>query len=71
MERPMWTCPRCGRQFHNPNGWHSCIAGSGGEDHPAGKPTGVADAYRRFEEMVLALEAYRLGTDGAGRPGSA
>ena len=51
----MWTCPKCGRQFLNPNGWHSCIAGRGIEDHLAGKPEGVAEAYRRFEEMVLAL----------------
>jgi hypothetical protein len=22
--RPMWTCPRCGSRYVNPNAWHSC-----------------------------------------------
>lgn len=48
----MWTCPDCGRQFHTPNGWHSCIPARGVEEHLAGKPPRVADAYRRFEAMV-------------------
>lgn len=51
----MWTCPRCGRQFHNPNGWHSCMPGGGVEEHLAGRPAGVADSYRRFESMVREL----------------
>ena len=48
----MWTCPRCGRQFHNPNAWHSCIPRGGVEDHLTGKPEGVVDAYRKLEAMV-------------------
>ncbi len=48
----MWTCPDCGRQFHTPNGWHSCMARIGVEEHLAGKPPGVVDAYRAFEAMV-------------------
>ena len=23
--RPLWTCPRCGKQFVNPNSYHSCL----------------------------------------------
>lgn len=48
----MWSCPDCGRQFHNANNAHSCMARIGVEEHPAGKPAGVAEAYRRFEAMV-------------------
>lgn len=52
MDRPMWTCPNCGRQFHNINNAHSCMARIGVEEHLAGRPVGVAEAYRRFEAMV-------------------
>jgi Domain of unknown function (DUF5655) len=48
----MWTCPDCGRQFHNANNAHSCMARIGVEEHLAGKPAGVAEAYRRFEALV-------------------
>jgi len=52
MDRPMWTCPDCGRQFHNANNAHSCMARIGVEEHLAGKPAGVAEAYRRIEALV-------------------
>jgi hypothetical protein len=55
MDRPMWTCPDCGRQFHTPIGWHSCISRTAVDQHLAGKPPGVVDAYRRFETMVREL----------------
>ena len=48
----MWTCPDCGRQFHNANNSHSCMARIGVDEHLAGKPAGVADAYRLFEALV-------------------
>ena len=48
----MWTCPDCGRQFHNVNNAHSCMARIGVEEHLAGRPAGVTEAYRRFEAMV-------------------
>ena len=48
----MWTCPDCGRQFHNANNAHSCVARVGVDEHLAGKPAGVADAYHRFEALV-------------------
>lgn len=48
----MWTCPDCGRQFHNANNSHSCMARRGVDEHLAGKPQGVIDAYRAFEAMV-------------------
>lgn len=52
MDRPMWTCPDCSRLFHNVNNAHSCMARIGVEEHLAGKPAGVAEAYRRFEAML-------------------
>lgn len=48
----MWTCPDCGRQFHKANNSHSCMARVGVDVHLAGKPAGVAEAYRRFEALV-------------------
>lgn len=48
----MWTCPDCGRQFHNVNNAHSCMARTGVEEHLAGKSAGVVDAYRALEAMV-------------------
>lgn len=48
----MWTCPDCGREFHIPNGWHSCTSGRAVDDHLAGKPPEVIDAYHKFEAMV-------------------
>lgn len=27
-ERPLWTCPRCGRRFVTANMWHSCHVGT-------------------------------------------
>jgi hypothetical protein len=35
MDRPMWTCPDCGRQFHNINNSHSCMARIGVQEHRA------------------------------------
>lgn len=55
MDRPMWTCPDCGRKFHNPNGWHSCMSRIGVDEHLAGKSQGVVDAYRALEAMVREL----------------
>ncbi len=26
-ERPLWTCPACGRRFVTANSWHSCHVG--------------------------------------------
>lgn len=48
----MWTCADCGREFHIPNGWHSCTFGRAVDDHLAGKPPEVVEAYHRFEAMV-------------------
>lgn len=48
----MWTCPKCGRQFHNLNNAHSCMARIGVEEHLAGRPPAIAEAYRKLEAMV-------------------
>ena len=51
----MWTCPDCGRQFHNANAQHSCIARTAVELHLVGKPQEIVEAYRRFAAMVREL----------------
>ena len=51
-ERPMWTCPKCGRQFVTANAWHSCTPRLTVETHLGGKPDGVVTAYQRLEAMA-------------------
>ena len=60
VERPMWTCPTCGRQFLNAKGWHSCLPSEALEDVMAGKPPGLADAYRKLEAMATEIGPIRV-----------
>lgn len=50
-ERPLWTCPRCERQFANPNQSHACGPPVELAEHFRGRDPAV---YRMFEE-ILAL----------------
>jgi len=50
--RPMWTCPRCGRSFANLNQSHSCLDLSAAE-HLSGKSDLAMSIY---EAVVEALE---------------
>jgi len=53
VDRPLWTCPRCGNQFVNRNQWHSCAVH--GLDEPfAGKPARIREMFERFRAMVEA-----------------
>jgi hypothetical protein len=50
-ERPMWTCPRCGRAFANRNQSHAC----GRFDlaaHLAGRDPAVVATFRRLVELA-------------------
>jgi Domain of unknown function (DUF5655) len=52
-ERPLWTCPDCGRRFVTTNMWHSCYVGTVDDffaNHHNLRP--VFDAYVRFVEGI-------------------
>jgi hypothetical protein len=55
MERPMWTCPDCGRQFATANGWHSCMPRRGVDEMLSGKEPRVSAAFSALEAMVREL----------------
>jgi hypothetical protein len=50
-ERPLWTCPRCGRAFANRNQTHACgrfeLA-----PHLAGRDPAVVATFRRLVELA-------------------
>ena len=48
---PLWTCPRCQRQFANKNQSHACAAYTLAE-HLADKTPEAIAIYRRLEAMV-------------------
>ncbi|HEU4557434.1 MAG TPA: DUF5655 domain-containing protein [Longimicrobium sp.] len=50
-DRPLWTCPRCGRPFANRNQQHSCVAASV-DEHLRGKGERAEALYRAFEAAV-------------------
>lgn len=47
MQRDLWTCPQCGRQFANRNQSHFCSAVTL-EQHFAGKEPQVAATFKRL-----------------------
>jgi hypothetical protein len=49
--KPLWTCPRCRRQFKNRNQAHSC-GQFAVEPLLEGKPPEVVELYDRFTELV-------------------
>jgi hypothetical protein len=55
MDRPMWTCSDCGRQFVIAKVWHSWMPRRGVDEILAGRPEGVVAAYHVFEAMVREL----------------
>jgi hypothetical protein len=52
-ERPLWTCPRCGNEFVNPNQYHSCKRYDL-EALFSGKPARIRALFERFRTMVEA-----------------
>src|SRR5260370_9309020 len=49
--KPLWTCPRCRRQFANRNQAHSCGQFTV-EQLLDGKPPEVVDLYDRLSDLV-------------------
>lgn len=52
-DRPLWTCPACGRPFANRGQPHSCVIASV-DEHLRGKGELAEALYRRFEAAVRA-----------------
>src|SRR5262249_1110720 len=50
--KPLWTCPRCRRQFANRNQSHSCGQFTV-EQLLDGKPQEIVELYERLAEMIL------------------
>lgn len=50
--RPLWTCPRCGKQYVTRNAWHSCVVVSL-ESHFEGKPR----ARELFDAFLAAVRS--------------
>jgi hypothetical protein len=50
--KPLWTCPRCRRQFKNRNQAHSCGQFTV-EQLLDGRSSEVVELYDRFRELVL------------------
>ena len=57
--RPLWTCPKCGRQFVTRNMPHSCGHYSV-EQFLDGKSQHAISLYRRFAPLVRACGAVRI-----------
>ena len=53
-EQPLWTCPRCQRQFANQRQSHAC-SHHALEEHLEGKSPEVVALYHRLEAMIQGL----------------
>jgi hypothetical protein len=51
-DRPLWTCPRCGRTFANRNQSHTCAALGSIEVHFDGKDPTVRATFDRVLEVL-------------------
>jgi Domain of unknown function (DUF5655) len=54
MDRPVWTCPRCGARLVSRNLWHSC-GRFALEDLFAGAAPGVLELAREYVAMLRSL----------------
>lgn len=52
MQRPLWTCPRCGRTFANRNQTHTCAQLSDVDRHFAGAAPVVRSCFDRVLAVV-------------------
>jgi hypothetical protein len=59
VERPLWTCPKCGLKFISKNLWHSCrqatLADWKGKMGPKAR-----QLYRRFEQLISRCGAFHV-----------
>jgi hypothetical protein len=51
VTKPLWTCPRCRRQFANRNQAHSCGRFTVEQLHD-GKPPEMIDLYERLADLI-------------------
>jgi Domain of unknown function (DUF5655) len=51
MPKPLWTCPRCRRQFANRNQAHSCGQFTV-EQLLDGKPQKIGELYARLDDLI-------------------
>jgi hypothetical protein len=58
-ERPLWTCPKCGNQFVNKNGFHSCRRWSLDEAF-RGRPAFVRELFQHFREVIETCGPVRM-----------
>lgn len=54
-DRPLWTCPRCGRTFANVNQTHTCAALGSVDAHFDGKDPAVRAAFERVLAVLAPL----------------
>lgn len=52
--KPLWTCPKCGRQFVSANKYHTCARYSL-DDHFAGKALVVRSVYDQLVALLQSL----------------
>ena len=53
--RPLWTCPACGRTFANRNQTHTCAALGSVDDHFTGVDATVRAAFDRVVAVIRGL----------------
>jgi hypothetical protein len=58
-QKPLWTCPKCKRQFANTNQSHSCAAYFV-EDFLRGKDAKAVELYEKFAALVRECGAVKL-----------
>jgi Bacteriocin-protection, YdeI or OmpD-Associated/Domain of unknown function (DUF5655)/Domain of unknown function (DUF1905) len=58
-ERPLWTCPRCGNQFVNKNGFHSCRRWSLDEAF-RGRPAFVRELFQHVRALIETCGPVRM-----------
>ena len=63
QDRPLWTCPKCGKQYVNRNQFHSCKRRRV-EDAFLGKPARIRDLFDRFLELANAGGTVRTVPNG-------
>jgi uncharacterized protein DUF5655 len=58
-DKPLWTCPKCGRRFVSRNLWHACGDYSV-EGLVQGKGARAREMFNWFEELIAACGPYEI-----------
>jgi Domain of unknown function (DUF5655) len=59
QERPLWTCPTCGRRFVGRNMWHACGPYTV-DGFMEGKGPRARELFERFESLIAACGPYEV-----------